>query len=328
VTTSHTDHTAGWQNRAGDGFHQRGVPNRSPHPSRWANGETDPSDRARPRPEGNHRVVFTAKPKRLRILGFLAAAAALAVPAGPAMAAGPAAPRPMPYTCSGGDFATGTFTTIPSGTYASISVTGVCNIEPDAVINVVGNINVAPGAVLDAQSAPSTITVWHNVTAGAGSLLGMGCQPTNTIGRFAGVPCAADPTGHTTITVHGNVTATNANTVLLRKLTVGGNVALSGGGGEIPWSIKGNTIGRNLAISNVAADWLGVQFNRIGGNATLINITALDPGDPGRSVAVVENTVARNLICMGLAPAVSGGFIPGEVNHVGHRALGQCASLV
>jgi hypothetical protein len=111
------------------------------------------------------------------------------------------------------------------------------------------------------------------------------------------------------------------------KLTVNGNVTLTGGGGDIPWSIKGNTIGKNLTISNVSADWLGVQFNGIGGNAALTNITALDPGDPGRTVAVVENTVARNLICMGLAPGVSPGFIPGEVNHVGHKALGQCAAI-
>ena len=231
------------------------------------------------------------------------------------------------YTCSGGDLASGNFTSIPSGNYASITVTGVCNIQPDAVIKVVGNINVAPGAVLDAQSAPSTITVGHNITAGAGSLLGLGCQPTNTIGRFAGVPCAIEPDGHTTITVNGNVTATDADTVLLRKATVNGNVTLTGGGGEIPWSIKGNTIGGNLTISNVAADWLGVQFNAIGGNATLTNITALDPGDPGRTVAVVENTVGRNLNCTGLAPGVSPGFIPGEVNHVGHNATGQCAAI-
>jgi hypothetical protein len=262
---------------------------------------------------------------RLRVLGSIAVAAALAIPTGSAMAA---APGPAAYTCAGGDFASGNFTSIPGGTYASITVTGVCNIVPGAVINVVGNVNVAAGAVLDGQSAPFTLTVGHNITAAAGSLLGLGCQPTNWIGRFAGVPCAADPTGHTTITVHGNVTATNADTVLLRLVTVNGNVSLSGGGGEIPWSIKGNTIGRNLTISGIAADWLGVQFNHIGGNATLTNITALDPGDPGRSVAVVENTVGRNLICMGLAPAVSGGFIPGEVNHVGRKALGQCASLV
>ena len=42
----------------------------------------------------------------------------------------------------------------------------------------------------------------------------------------------------------------------------------------------------------------------------------------------LENTVGRNLICMGLAPAVSGGFIPGEVNVVGRKATGQCAALV
>jgi hypothetical protein len=237
-------------------------------------------------------------------------------------------PSPPAYTCTGGDLASGTFTSIPSGNYASITVTGVCNIQPDAVINVVGNINVAAGAMLDAQSAPSTITVGHNVTAASGSFLGLGCQPTNTIGRFAGVPCAVEPAGHTTITVNGNVTATDANTVLMRKMTVNGNVTLTGGGGEIPWSIKGNTIGKNLTISGVTADWLGVQFNKIDGNATLTNITATDPGDPGRTVAVVENTVGQNLNCTGLAPGVSGGFIPGEVNHVGHNATGQCASLV
>ena len=265
------------------------------------------------------------KPIRLRILGSLAVAAALALPTGSAMAA---APGPMPYTCTGGDFASGTFTSIPSGNYASITVTGVCNIEPDAVINVVGNLNVAAGAVLDGQSAPFTLTVGHNVTAAPGSLLGMGCQPTNTIGLFAGVPCAADPTGHTTITVHGNITATDANTVLLRKLTVGGNVALTGGGGEIPWSIKGNTIARNLTISDVTAEWLGVQFNWIARNATLTNITVLDAEHPGGKVAVVENHVGNNLNCTGLTPGVSPGFIPGEVNHVGHKATGQCAALV
>jgi hypothetical protein len=249
-----------------------------------------------------------------------------------AVAAGIAGAAPgNNYTCSGGtwtgDPATSTFTSIPSNNYASITVTGVCQPAPGAVINVTGNINVAPGAVFDAQSFTSTITVGHNITAGAGSLLGLGCQPTNTIGRFAGVPCNDDPNGQTVITVNGNISAGNADTVLIRKVTVKGNVTLSGGGGEIPWSIKGNTIGGNLTISNVAADWLGVQFNAIGGNATLTNITALDPGDPGRSVAVVENTVGNNLICIGLAPDVSPGFIPGETNHVGHKAIGQCAAI-
>jgi hypothetical protein len=265
------------------------------------------------------------KSLRLRVVGSLAVAAALALPAGTALAS---ERNEAGYTCTGGDFATGTFTSIPSGTYASITVKGVCNVVPGAVIRVLGSLRVAPGAVLDGQSAPFTLTVGHNVTAWAGSLLGLGCQPTNAIGQFAGVPCAADPTGHTTITIRGNVTAFDADTVLLRQATIGGNVALVGGGGDIPWSIKGNTIGRNLAIGGISADWLGVQFNQIDGNAVLVDITALDPGDPGRTVAVVENTVGRNLVCFGLKPGVSGGFIPGEVNHVGGKAIGQCASLV
>jgi hypothetical protein len=233
------------------------------------------------------------------------------------------------YTCAGGtwtgDPSTSTFAIIPSGNYSSITVTGVCQPEHGGTINVSGNIDVAPGAILDAQSWSSTITVDHNITAGTGSLLGLGCQPSNTIGRFAGVPCNDNP-ARTVITVNGNITTTNAALVLLIGATVNGNVSLDGGGiGD--WSIKGNTIGKNLTISNISADWLGVQFNHIAGNASLTNITANDPGDPGRAVFVVENTVGNNLNCSGLAPAVSPGLIPGETNHVGHMATGQCAAI-
>ena len=235
------------------------------------------------------------------------------------------------YVCTGGtwtgDPTTSTFTSIPSGNYASITVAGVCNIAPGAVINVTGTLHVAPGALLDAQSVTSTITVGHNITAGPRSLLLMGCQPPTTIGTQAGVPCNDNPDGQTVITVKGNITAIDADTVILRKLTVNGNVSLLGGGGDIPWSIKGNTVGKNLTIIGVAADWVGVQFNTISGNAVLFKITSLDPGDPGRTVAVVENTVRNNLICFGLAPGVSPGFIPGETNHVGRHALGQCAAI-
>ena len=231
------------------------------------------------------------------------------------------------YVCRGGNFAAGRFTHIRSGNYSSITVKGVCNIQPWAVINVSGSIHVAAGAVLDAQSAPSTITVAGNVTAGSGALLGMGCQPATTIGTQAGVPCAVHPKAHTRITVGGSITTWDANTVLLRKLTVGGNITLTGGGGDIPWSIKGNSVGQNVTIRGVTADWLGLQFNTISGNATLKRITVTDPGDPGRTVAVVENTVGENLNCWRLAPGVSGGFIPGEVNHVGDKATGQCAAI-
>src|SRR6516225_11685580 len=100
----------------------------------------------------------------------------------------------QPYTCTGGD--------IPSGNYSSITVTGFCDVVPDAVINVSGNVNVAPGAVFDAQSAPSTITVGHNVTAGAGSLLGLGCQPFGFV-PHAAHPCTVEEDGHSVITIDG-----------------------------------------------------------------------------------------------------------------------------
>jgi hypothetical protein len=265
--------------------------------------------------------------KAVRLVGLatLTIAGTLVLSGGAAMAA-PSGRAPRAYTCTGGDFATGNFTSIPSGRYASITVRGACNVPADAVIRVVGNVNVAAGAVLDAQSAPSTITVGHDVTAAPGSFLGLGCQPDYP--HNTGHPCTVEPDGHSTITINGNVTAFRADTVLLNGITVNRNVTLIGGGGDIPWSIKNNHIGGNLTVGGVTADWLGVLFNSIGGNATLIHITATDPGDPGRLVFVVRNTVGRNLICAGLAPGVSGGFFPGEVNVVGRHAIGQCASLI
>ncbi len=254
---------------------------------------------------------------RARILGSLAVTAALALSADPAMAAGSA--RAKELRCSGGD--------IPSGTYASIVVTGVCSVPADAVIRVIGNVEVRPGAVLDAQSAPSMITVRHNVTAAAGSLLGLGCQSPAYTGN-SGHECIVEPDGHSTITVYGNVKAFQADTVLLNGITVKKNVTLIGGGGEIPWSIKNNTIRGNLTVSGQTTSWLGVLFNSIHKNATLTRIAVIDehPGAPG--VYVVRNAVGRNLICRKLTPGVSGGFIPGEVNVVGRHAIGQCASLV
>lgn len=136
-----------------------------------------------------------------------------------------------------------------------------------------------------------------------------------------------EPDGHSTIAINGSILTLGADTVLLNGITVGENVTLIGGGGTIPWAIKNNTIGDNLTVIGVTADWLGVLFNNIGGNTTLLHITATDPGDPGRAIFVVRNTIGRNLICAGLAPAVTGGAFPGEVNTVGGRSLGQCANL-
>jgi hypothetical protein len=247
--------------------------------------------------------------------GTLVAAGTLALGAGQAVAAPPSSGTTA-LTCSGGD--------IPSGNYSSITVAGFCDVPDGAVISVVGNINVLAGALLDAQSVPSTITVGHNVTAAAGSLLGLGCQ-SNT--AHAPHPCQFDPEGNSVVMVNGNITTTDADTVLLNGITVNGNVTLTGGGGQIPWAEKNNTIGGNLTISGVTPDWLGVLFSHIGGNATLTNITATDPNDVQAAVSIVVNTIGRNLNCSGLGPRLTGGAFPGEVNTVGGQATGQCANL-
>jgi hypothetical protein len=226
------------------------------------------------------------------------------------------------YTCTGGS--------IQSGTYANIRVTGQCHVERNAVINVLGNINVEAGALLDAQSAPSTITVGGNVTAGSGSLLGLGCQA-NT--AHSPHPCAIQADGHSVITVKGNVEARNAFLVLLNGITVNKNVTLTGGGGGgsgfADWAEKNDTIGGNLTIRNVTADWLGVEFSTIGGYATLSHISAIDPGDDGfGAVSIVVNTVTGDLRCEALGPRLSGGIFDGEHNTVGGQTYGQCIGLV
>src|SRR5271166_4802475 len=227
--------------------------------------------------------------------------------------------RPMAYTCTGGDFASGNLTSIPSGIYASIRVTGACAVAPDAVITVLGNVKVASGAVLDAQSAPSTITVKGDVTAARGSLLGLGCLP-NPVGHTTGHPCMIEPTGSSDITVKGNVTLIGSE----------GTATVAERATGIPWSIKGNTIGGNVIAGNMTPLWIGLLVNKVGGNVILFNIHITDGlppnNDPAPTIFVASNTVGRNLVCYGLAPAVSGGF-PGEVNVVGGKALGQCANL-
>jgi hypothetical protein len=274
--------------------------------------------------------------RRLRGLGTVAAAGMLVLAGGPAMACDHHGHSPHRYVCRGGDFATMDLVPIPSGNYKTITVKGACFVPAGAVIRVAEDVHVLAGAVLDAQSAPSKITVGDDVTAGAGSLLGLGCQPDYVDSQGnpikTGHPCVVEPDGHSTITVKGDVNAFGANTVLLNGVKVKGSVRLAGGGGAIPWSIKNNTIKGNLKVTDVTADWFGALFNKVGGNVTLTNITATDPeevaagGTP--TVFIVRNTIKRNLACTGIGPALAFGFYPGEVNTVGGTASGQCASPV
>jgi len=229
-------------------------------------------------------------------VGALVAASSLVFAGGAAAAGGRRA-----YTCAGG--------VIPSGTYASIIVAGPCSVAADAVIDVTGSVRVLPGAMLDAQSAPATITVGRNVTSEPGSMVGLGCQPPEYT-HNSGHTCETDPEGHSTIVVK----------------EVMGNVNVLGGGSDIPWSIKNDTIHGNLTVAGQTEEWIGILFNTIDGNVTLaaIRLTGLndDTGSGTNPLFVVRNSIGRNIACFGLRPGVTG-----YGNTISRHALGQCAPL-
>lgn len=258
---------------------------------------------------------------RLASVGIVALAGAMALSMTPALAA----PASQDYVCSGG--------AVPSGSYRDLLVTGACFVPNGATITVSRDLRVSDGNMLDAQSDPSTITVGRDVLAGAGSFLGLGCQSPEDTGNSAH-PCMNDETGRTSITVKRDVTANDAAVVLLNGINIGRDVNVLGGGSAVPWSIKNDTVGRNLTVSGQDTNWVGVMFNKVGRDATVTNIhlSDTDPGAPG--VYIVRNTVKRDLSCENLTIGdppvlgVSGGFMPGSVNVVGRHATGQCASLV
>jgi hypothetical protein len=108
-----------------------------------------------------------------------------------------------PYYCSGGN--------IPSGSYSSIVVTGVCYM-PSGTVNVWGNLSIAPGALLDAVTpgdplppatpvVPATVLVGGNVFVGTGAALILGCSPN--------ILCT-NPPGITYDRINGSVTAFGA----------------------------------------------------------------------------------------------------------------------
>lgn len=247
-----------------------------------------------------------------RILVSLAAAGLVGiagVPAANAASSGGAG------TCTGGDV---------SGTFSNLTIAGYCTVPQGATLNVTGNLTVDTGAALDAQTYSSTVIVGKNVTAGAGSLLGLGCQSPESVGNTAH-PCLDG--GNSVVSIGGNVTATGAMGVLLNGITVKGNVTVTGGGADFPWSIKNNTIGGNVTMSGQTTNWIGVLFNRIGGNATFTNIVITDTDPGGNGMYIGHNAVGRNLNCSGITPKVSPGFGP-VPNTVGGKATGQCAALV
>lgn len=144
------------------------------------------------------------------------------------------------YVCSGGN--------IPSGTYSSIRVTGLCYV-PSGLVRVKGSLSVAPGALLDAMTPagwpaapanlPGIVQVGGNVKVGAGAVLILGCDlailcaPGNSTypgppGLYPGSPIGFSHPGDV---VEGNLVSDGGLAVIVHSVRIGGNASLNGGGG-------------------------------------------------------------------------------------------------
>jgi hypothetical protein len=247
---------------------------------------------------------------------------------GPAIAATSSARAGAPYTCSGGD--------IPSGAYAGILVTGKCAVPLHATVTVAGNLTVASGAMLDADSAPSTLTVGRNVIGEPGSMIGLGCTAAH--GGCGSGPDGVGPYAgeSSSIVIKGGVALDHVYNAALDGLEVMGTVSSTGGGAGlaldqfIPFSVKDDVIHGNLSVSGLTTTWFGVIRTTVGGNVVLTNIVGADPD----SNEVVHSTIGKNLVCTGLNPApqfgdaVIGAPAGYAYSTVGGRVNGQCGFVL
>lgn len=250
------------------------------------------------------------------------------------------------YVCSGGD--------IPSGTYSSVSVTGICYL-PSGTVTVQGNLSVAAKALFDALTPagyggsspaplPGIITVGGNVTVGRGAVLFLGCNQRTD--------CPSATTFGQDI-VSGSLTGHGALGVVVHGVTFDGNVSLSGGGGgssqlaggpgsgdcdattaPAPWAsdaaqagspvfsdFEDNSIGRSLSITGMKSCWMGALRNVIAKNL-------IDRGNKfGDADAdeVAANTVSGNITCEKNNHAVQFGDSDAAPNVVSGSATGESA---
>lgn len=229
-------------------------------------------------------------------------------------------------TCSGGSIA--------AGTYQSLVVTGMCAVDSGNV-TVRGDLTVGQGALLVAAFGGSDLTVGGNLTVQKNGSLVLGCEPEAFV-------CFNDPdqtvgTMATSDTIAGNLNANGALAVLVHNNSIGGNVAVNGGGGGVncdPQDVlfgspayatfEDNTIGGNATVQQWQSCWNGFFRNRVKGNLVFDHNVTADPD--GNELAT--NTVGGNLNCQHNSPAPQIGDSGGAPNVVAKNANGQCAGLV
>jgi len=292
-------------------------------------------------------------PGRWRLIGLLAAAAALAVAIPSAFGAGSTAAKMKPQlqhqsrlviapsvlrrgrattksmgsaTCAGGSIA--------PGTYDSLAINGFCTLDAGSVV-VRHSLTVEPnGGLLAAFGGGPSLTVGGNIYVRTNGVLVLGCEP----GAFV---CFNDPdqevgTLSSKGTVFGSLKAHNALAVLVHNTYVGNDLTLDGGGGGVNCdgqdalfgspayaTFEDTSIGGTATIKHFRSCWLGFFRNTVQHSVLFRDNVVADPD--GNEVQT--NTVRGNLICRADSPAAQEGDSGGSPNTVLGRALGECAAL-
>ena len=262
----------------------------------------------------------------------------LAVPVGLAAGAPAASAAPLgPTTCSGSLASPGS---LAGGTYSSVTVTGVCEVNAGEVV-VDGDVTVGAGAALVAAFAldhagagVSDLTVDGGVDVASGGSAILGCSA-------SAFPCADDPnqnspTLDSSDVVRGSVTATDPLGLIVHSSTIGGDVTQTGGGGGVNCTPSGvftlfqspvysdfedDTIAGNIRVTGLASCWLGAIRDNVGGSATFSGNTLADPD----ANEFLTNHIGGNLLCTGNTPVVQYGDAGGQPNAVAGYATGECA---
>jgi hypothetical protein len=245
-------------------------------------------------------------------------------------------------TCAGGSVA--------PGTYKSLTITGLCNLDSGNV-TVKHDLTVAAGAGLNAAFSGSNLTVGRDLLLRSGGLLILGCEP------FA-FPCFNDPNGQKggTVGVQTNhrigrdFISRGGKLVLLHHSTIGGEVSQTGGGGGLPCvevfpkgpppytTYEDNVIHGDVTVSGLHTCWAGFFRNVVHGDVSWNNNRTWDgtPEPPGNPAVhgdedgneITTNTIHGDLNCFNNMPAIQFGDSGGVPNTVSGETRGQCLAVV
>jgi hypothetical protein len=226
------------------------------------------------------------------------------------------------FTCTGG--------TIPAGTYRDLTIAGFCSLDGGNV-TVKQNLVLRSGAGLNGLFAGSSLTVSHNVIVGSHAILFLGCDPNE-------LACLNDSTATLSDTITGSLTSWGAAAVVVHDSTIGGSVAVNGGGAGFSCAplfpngppdfttFSHDTIGGNVTVKHLRTCWDGINHNVVNGSLVWND----NQGSPltGDANLVDDNSIGVDLNCFSNNPTTHLSDFAPILNTVGGVTRGQCKALV